>query len=218
MLLVVLRIVHDRVRVRTAAGLHVREVLRIVDVGDVEDAETADAILAHRLARRLRAAVETRRRRLGRHEEQILVDRNVALRRRAELADAKARRGGIRDVPDLEAVVVALDDVRAVEAEVGVGDAGEALLATGVCETIRMFQIASPASCRPALRPTRGSGDGAVMSGADMSGDPPLRSWPTSSTSPTIRRERRRTMTRPHGRDERVVNDARTRCEFETGP
>src|SRR5262249_14552843 len=41
----------------------------------------------------------------------------------------------------------------------------------GVCDTIRMFQIAEPASCRPALRPTRGSGDGATRSGADMSGD-----------------------------------------------
>src|SRR5690349_11557352 len=40
----------------------------------------------------------------------------------------------------------------------------------GVCDTFRMFQIASPASCNPAFNPTRGSGDGAAMSGADMSG------------------------------------------------
>src|SRR4249919_1039789 len=40
----------------------------------------------------------------------------------------------------------------------------------GVCEIFRMFQIASPASCSPAFNPTRGSGDGAAMSGADMSG------------------------------------------------
>ena len=39
-----------------------------------------------------------------------------------------------------------------------------------VCEIFRMFQIASPASCSPAFNPTRGSGDGAAMSGADMSG------------------------------------------------
>ena len=41
----------------------------------------------------------------------------------------------------------------------------------GVCDT--MLQIPDrfePASCRPALSPTRGSGDGAVMSGADMAG------------------------------------------------
>src|SRR4051812_27049449 len=40
----------------------------------------------------------------------------------------------------------------------------------GVWETRRMFQIAEPASCRPALRPTRGSGDGAAITGMDMSG------------------------------------------------
>src|SRR5689334_18374551 len=40
----------------------------------------------------------------------------------------------------------------------------------GVCETLRRFQIASPASCRPAFSPTRGSGDGAAISGRDMSG------------------------------------------------
>src|SRR5436190_14588037 len=40
----------------------------------------------------------------------------------------------------------------------------------GVCEILRMFQIASPASCSPAFSPTRGSGEGAAMSGADISG------------------------------------------------
>src|SRR5262245_15649005 len=40
----------------------------------------------------------------------------------------------------------------------------------GVCEIFRMFQIASPASWSPAFNPTRGSGEGAVMSAADMSG------------------------------------------------
>src|SRR5512146_1661142 len=40
----------------------------------------------------------------------------------------------------------------------------------GVCDTSLRFQIASAASWSPALSPTRGSGDGAVTSGADMSG------------------------------------------------
>src|SRR3954471_14796645 len=40
----------------------------------------------------------------------------------------------------------------------------------GVCDTMRMFQIASPASASPALRPMRGSGEGGVTSGADMLG------------------------------------------------
>src|SRR5512143_122911 len=40
----------------------------------------------------------------------------------------------------------------------------------GVCDTFCRFQIASPASCSPAFNPTRGSGDGAMTSGAEMSG------------------------------------------------
>src|SRR6266496_2336513 len=40
----------------------------------------------------------------------------------------------------------------------------------GVCDTFFEFQIASPASCNPAFNPTRGSGDGAATSGADISG------------------------------------------------
>src|SRR5688500_18050023 len=38
-------------------------------------------------------------------------------------------------------------------------------LGGGVFETRRRFQIASPASMSPALRPMRGSGDGAVAPG-----------------------------------------------------
>src|SRR5688572_30094409 len=43
-------------------------------------------------------------------------------------------------------------------------------------ETFRRFQIAWPASCRPPLRPTRGSGDGgrrfiAITSGTPTPGD-----------------------------------------------
>ena len=44
----VLRIDEHRVRVRSAARLHVRDVLWIRDVGDVEDANAANALLAHR--------------------------------------------------------------------------------------------------------------------------------------------------------------------------
>ena len=55
----VLRIDEHRVRVRAAAGLHVADVLRIRDVGDVEDANAAQAVLAdgvlHALRRRSRA-------------------------------------------------------------------------------------------------------------------------------------------------------------------
>ena len=64
---------------------------------------------------------------LARHEQQVLVHRDVALRRRAEirLRDRRLRR--VRDVTDLEPVVVALDGVLAGEGEVRVGDADEFL-------------------------------------------------------------------------------------------
>src|SRR3954467_12897702 len=40
----------------------------------------------------------------------------------------------------------------------------------GVCDTMRMFQIAEPASCSPAFSPTRGSGEGSTTRGAEISG------------------------------------------------
>ena len=120
-------IVDHRVRVRPATRLHIGEVLRVVDVGDVEDAKSTDAVAAHDLARRVLAAVEPRRWRLGGDEEQVVVHGHVALRRRAERGIAQLGRGRVGDVPDLEAVVVALDHVCPVECEVGVRDPGEAL-------------------------------------------------------------------------------------------
>jgi hypothetical protein len=75
----VVRVVHDGVRVRSAAGLHVRDVPGMIDVGDIEDAQAADAILADDFLRRVLAAIEPGRGRFGRDEEQVLPDRHVAL-------------------------------------------------------------------------------------------------------------------------------------------
>ena len=66
----------------------------------------------------------------------------------------------IRDVPDLVAVVVALDGVVAGEREVGVGAADELAPTAASSRRRCRFHAASPASIRPALRPTRGSGLG----------------------------------------------------------
>ena len=115
----------------------------------------------------LRAAVEARAQILARDEEQVIVDGHVALRRRAVEARADRRRGGVRDVPDLVAVVVALDGVVACEREVGVGSADELLgrSATstgGACSRQpRRSRPASPTRGRGPLRPMRGSGLGA---------------------------------------------------------
>ncbi len=67
----------------------------------------------------------TRRgRRLHRHEQQVAVDRDVALATRTEDLRAQHRRSRVVDIVDLEAVVVAVDRVVAEEGEVGV-DAGD---------------------------------------------------------------------------------------------
>src|SRR5690606_26554918 len=83
--LVVIRVLQDRVRVRTTAGLDVGDINRVADVADVEDPDPAESIVADRLLDTLRAAVEPSAQTFTRHEHQILVDRDVALRSRANI-------------------------------------------------------------------------------------------------------------------------------------
>src|SRR5438876_1161455 len=64
---------------------------------------------------------------LSRHEQQVLVDGDVALRCGAEVPDLQPRLLRVRNVPDLIAVVVPMDGVGAGERQVGVGDPGEFL-------------------------------------------------------------------------------------------
>jgi hypothetical protein len=82
----VARVLEHRVRVRAAAGLHVADVARVADVADVEDADAAEPVRAHRLAApppcRSRAGPHP----LARDEEEVAVDRHVALRRGADVA------------------------------------------------------------------------------------------------------------------------------------
>ena len=113
--------------VRAAAGLHVGHVLRVGDVRDVEDPDPAQAILAHRFGNSLDAAIDAAGLPFARHEQQVPVDRHVALRRRAHIGQHRGRLRRIRDVVDLEAVVVALDGVLAGKGQIGVGDAEEFL-------------------------------------------------------------------------------------------
>src|SRR5512143_70197 len=112
---------------RAAAGLNVGDVPRMRDVRDVENAYAANPLLAHGVLHALTAAVDASRVSLGRHEQQVLVDRDVALRGGAIVADLESRLARIRDIPDLIAVVVALNDVRAREGEVRVDAVGEFL-------------------------------------------------------------------------------------------
>src|SRR5687768_15051789 len=113
------------VRVRAAAGLHVRHVSWIVEVADVEDTQAAQAVLAHRILNTAAAAIEAAAEALTGNEEQIPIDRDVALGSGAEERLPQGRRRGIRDVPEHEAVVVALNRVIAEEREVRVRAARE---------------------------------------------------------------------------------------------
>ena len=125
--LVVAGVLQHRVRVRAAAGLHVGDVLRGRDVGDVEDADAAQPVVADLLPHALVTAVQPPAQALAGHEQQVLEHGDVALRRGTVVRHDGDRIRRVRDVPDLDAVVVALDRVGAGEGEVGVGRAHELL-------------------------------------------------------------------------------------------
>ena len=91
------------------------------EVADVEDADTAEA--RSRVGRRGQRAVLLGARLLDRHEQQVLVDRHVALAARADDSGLQRRGRRVRDVVDLEAVEVADERVVALEGHVGVDEA-----------------------------------------------------------------------------------------------
>src|SRR5262249_20805961 len=90
----------DRVRMRSATRLHVRDEFGMRDVGDVENANAAESLLAHRIRDVRRAAVVARAVRLAGDENQIAVDRRITLTRRAQESDDEFWRGWRRDIPD----------------------------------------------------------------------------------------------------------------------
>ena len=77
-------------------------------------------LLAHAVLDALRAAVQPAAGVLRRHEEQVSVDRHVALLGEADVMIGEHGLERVGDVPDLEAAEVALVDVVAAEREVGV--------------------------------------------------------------------------------------------------
>src|SRR3954462_13198688 len=100
---------------RAAARLNIGDVLRVRDVADVEDANSAQSQLAHRVLHTLGSAVDASAEILTRDDQQISIDRHVTLRGRAEVRGFERRLPRIRDVPDLVAVEAALKDVVARE-------------------------------------------------------------------------------------------------------
>ncbi len=114
------RVGHDRMRVRPAAGLHGGDGLRVRDVADVEDADAAHPVFADRIGHALRAAIETAVEVLPGHEQEIAVDRDVILRVGADVGRDQCGAARLRDVPNLQTVEVALDDVVPRESEIRV--------------------------------------------------------------------------------------------------
>src|ERR1051325_6404996 len=107
-------------RVRAAARLNVADISRVRDVADGEDAEAAQTILADGVFDRFHTAVDAGGSSLTGDEEEVPINGDVALRCGANEAFLEYRRGGIGDIPELIAVIVALDDVVAEEREIGV--------------------------------------------------------------------------------------------------
>ena len=114
------------VGVRPAAGLHRRDLPRHAHVADVEDADAAEALVAHGLGHPLQAAVEPPAGLLDRHDQQVADHRHVALPAGADhRADEGGRRGDL-DAVGVEAVVAAHEDLVAGEREVAVAEVEEA--------------------------------------------------------------------------------------------
>ena len=161
---VVVRALQQRVRVRSAARLHGRDLDRSGEVRDVEDADAAEALRVDGAGRTLRTAIDPPARLLDRHEEQVLVDGHLALPARADDRRHDLRVGRIGDVVDLEAVEVSDEGVVALEGEIGV-DEREAPGLAGSKNPAGFIRLASsstplaatPASAKPGLSAARGS-------------------------------------------------------------
>ena len=120
-------ILDHRVRVRTAAGLHTRDVLRVSQVRGVEDADAAEPLAAHGVLHALHAAIQAAAGSFTRHEDEVPIHGDVTLRAAADVLVVQPRRAWIGDVPHLVAVVVALDGILAGEGQVRMGDSHERL-------------------------------------------------------------------------------------------
>ena len=124
-MLVVLRVLEHRMRVGTAAGLHIGDVFGIANIADVENANSPQAIRAYRLLYAFRAAIEPPAQPFARNEKQVFVHRNVALGRRTEVIDDQVGIGGIGNIPYLNAVIIPLDGVLAGKRQIGVRNPDE---------------------------------------------------------------------------------------------
>ena len=118
----VVRVGHDGVGMRSAAGLHRRHLPGHPHVADVEDPDTAEALGAHRLRDSLQAAVEASPRLLDRHDQQVAHHRDIALTAGADHGRDQLRRGRNLDAVRVEPVEAADEHLIAGEREVRVAE------------------------------------------------------------------------------------------------
>ena len=114
----VLRVRHQRVGMRSPAGLHGGHLFRLAHVADVEDADAAEALGADRLLNALRSAVEPAPRLFHRHDQQVAVDRHVSLAARAHHGGDEPGLPRILDVVGIEPVKAAEEEMVPLEREV----------------------------------------------------------------------------------------------------
>ena len=105
---------------RSTAGLDGGDLARLLEVADVEDADAAEPLGAHRCLDALGAAVNPAARLLDGHEHQVAVDGQVALPARTRHRDAQLRLPRILDVVEVETVEVAEIEVRPFERQIGI--------------------------------------------------------------------------------------------------
>src|SRR5450755_1789082 len=106
--------------VRAATGLHVGDLFRMIDVGDIPDAYAIHPVLAGTGGHTLGATIDAVTTAFGGDEQEVAIDRRITLPRRAEHGLPQHRLPRIGDVPDREPTEVPLKDIVAAERQVGV--------------------------------------------------------------------------------------------------
>src|SRR2546425_4448797 len=110
---------------RSAAGLHRGNLLRLSEVADVEDADAAETLRADWRRDALRPAIDSTESLLHGHEEQVAVDGHVALPPGTHDRHFETRFAYVLDVVRVEPVVVAEPEIVPLKREIGVREAQE---------------------------------------------------------------------------------------------
>src|SRR6056297_1845393 len=97
--------------VRTAACLHIGQVLRFLYITDIENSYTAKSLFTHCSVNTFSTTIKAAAESFTRYKQQVLIHRNITLRCRAKKIDSNTWILGIADIPDNESIVITLDGV-----------------------------------------------------------------------------------------------------------